>query len=267
MYILSNSNYTDDEEHSFGITDKERKKLKRVAKPTANYDVKSMKDIQTAKSNIMSRESQVRRLLESLKRTGNISSEGRKALKAYQAPKDMNILPKEILSRVALFADPVNRVAMRQTSKFWKNSIPQYSTKKQAENQIRKSLRDKNRAPVLPFSDLGKNRFMMSYQVSDTGRKFMHHNDARRFLKEVLLQKGNRDLFGIVFPGMYGAKPTNVQRLAIAKGITDDKSLNGTKFMMKLVRKLISRGAVLPPQVLASVSTKGGRKGNRTKVF
>lgn len=258
---MSNSNYTDDEEHSFGISDQERQRLKRVAKPTANYNVKSMKDIQNAKSNIKSRENQVRYLLESLKRTGNISSEGRKALKAYRAPKDMNILPQEILSRVALFADPVNRVAMRQTSKFWKSSIPQYSTKKQAENQIRKKV------SVLPFSDLGKNRFMMSYQVSDTGRKFMHHNDARRFLKEVLLQKGNRDLFGIVFPGMYGAKPTNVQRLAIAKGITDDKSLNGTKFMMKFVRNLISRGAVLPPQVLASVSTKGGRKGNRTKVF
>lgn len=258
---LSNSNLTDDEEHSFAISDQERKRLKRVANPSSvKYRAISMKDIQTAKSNINIKENAVRNLLESLKKSGNISSVGRKALKAYRAP-NMNILPREILSRVASFTDPVNRVAMRQTSKFWKNSIPQYSTKKEARNKIR------NKVSVLPFSDLAKNRFMMSYQVSDTGRKFMHHNDARRFLKEVLLQKGNRDLFGIVFPGMYGAKPTNVQRLAIAKGITDDKSLNGTKFMMKLVRKLISRRAVVPPQVLASVSTKGGRKGNRTKVF
>jgi hypothetical protein len=95
----------------------------------------------------------------------------------------------------------------------------------------------------------------------------MKHDQAREYLTKMFTHKGNGNIFTsffagkpLIFPGMYGAAPTDKQRLALAQAITSDKSKEGTDFMYKLIKKIISQrkgrlSAVhtLSPRLMASM--------------
>jgi hypothetical protein len=105
----------------------------------------------------------------------------------------------------------------------------------------------------------------------------MKNDQAREMLENLMTQRGNGDVFRsvgrndtpLIFPGMYGATPTEQQRLALAKAITGDKSKEGTAFMYKLIRRIMKRREQTPamttlsPMQLASMYTRRAPDRNR----
>eukprot|EP00966_Prymnesium_polylepis_P039204 910130-Prymnesium_polylepis.1 len=191
------------------------------------------------------------------------------------APKrkgDPTTLPSDVLKHVASFLHPVNTVALRQTSRAFRGAVNRHPTKRNALRSL-----------AIPFSrysqpegmyPAAQNRFIMN----TSGRRYMKHDQARMYLEKMFTHKGNGNIFGaslnpsqgmgpLVFPGMYGAVPTDHQRLALARAITGDNSKEGIDFMYKLIKRIRSRRNVrgaqsavsaLSPRSLASMYSKKG---------
>lgn len=215
------------------------------------------------------------------RRAGSTSPTERRK-KRRSAPKrkvnPTEVLPPELLKHVSSFLHPVNRVALRQTSTKLHNEINQYRTKRNVIPTLRDSAvlfhREQQALESNGLRKANLNRILMR----TSGRKYMKHDQARKYLEEMFKHKGPGNLFGtrfntpLIFPAMSGAKPTDKQRLALAQAITSDTSNEGTQFMYKLIKKIRSRRYTrlfnsnmvhhMSPRLLASMyRTQGpGRK-------
>lgn len=160
------------------------------------------------------------------------------------------VLPPELLKHVASFLHPVNTVALRQTSSGFRGAVNRYPTKQNALRYI-PGYRYNPNAPFwqhVRSNPAAQNKMIMT----SSGRRYMKHDQARKYLEKMFTHKGNGKIFGaslnpsqgmgpLVFPGMYGAVPTDHQRLALARAITGDKSEEGIDFMYKLIQRIGSR--------------------------
>lgn len=167
------------------------------------------------------------------------------------------VLPSELLKEVASYLHPVNRVALRQTSKKLHGDIERYPTKRSVIPTLRGSANllgyERNQlgeAGPYNVTNTNLNRILMR----SSGRKWMRNAEARKYLERMFTHTGDGNLFGeagamanapsnkpLLFPGMHGAVPTQRQRLALAKAITSDTSNAGTRFIHKLIQKIRTR--------------------------
>lgn len=218
------------------------------------------------------------------RRAGSTSPTGmRKKRSAPKRKGNTSTLPPELLKHVSSFLHPVNTVALRQTSSAFRGAVNRYPTKRNALRVLahpypRSSFKHPER--IYPEA---QNRLIMN----TSGRRYMKHDQARKYLEKMFTHKGNGNLFGkkayrnhfgtykpLVFPGMYGAAPTDHQRLALARAITGDKSKEGVEFMYKLIKKIISRrkggkmSAVraLSPRSMAAMYSKKGPGRRKVKM-
>ena len=151
-------------------------------------------------------------------------------------------LPPDVLKHVASFLHPVNTVALRATSSAFRSAVNRYPTKQKALNVL----------PSPYFNPSRVHRVSQNKLIMNTsGRRYMKHDQARKYLEKMFTHNGNGNIFRrdnsnrnampLVFPGMYGAAPTDHQRLALAQAITSDNSKEGIEFMYKLIKKITSR--------------------------
>ena len=199
------------------------------------------------------------------RRAGSTSPTGmrKKRRSAPKRKRNTSTIPPELLKHVSSFLHPVNRVALRQTSSAFRGGVNRHPTKQNALRSL---------GPVaLRRYPTAQNRLIMS----TSGRHYMKHDQLRNYLEKMFTHKGNGNIFvkdirnrekALIFPGMYGAVPTDNQRLALARAITSDNSKEGIEFMYKLIKRIISRrkgvrtSAVrtISPRSLASMYTTQG---------
>jgi hypothetical protein len=201
-------------------------------------------------------------------RIGSTTPGGRskKIRSAAKRKGNASTLPADVFGHVASFLHhPVNKLALRQTSSAIRDMVSRHPTKQNALRALGdpKANNFFQRQPHRMYP-AAQNRFIMN----TSGRRYMNHDQARKYLENMFTHKGNGDLFKnppVVFPGMYGSEPTDHQRLALARAITADESESGIEFMYKLIQKIIrsrrsrySAVHALSPQSLAHMYTKRG---------
>ena len=217
------------------------------------------------------------------RRAGSTSPTGRRK-KIRSAPKrkgNTSTLPPDVLKHVASFLHPVNTVALRQTSSAFRGAVNRHPTKRNALRVLAHPYPGSSFQRPEQIYPTAQNRLIMN----TSGRRYMKHDQARKYLEKMFTKKGNGNLFGmrtlvfgvpldnkkpVVFPGMIGAAPTDHQRLALARAITSDNSKEGVEFMYKLIKKIISRRkggrassvhALSPRSMAAMYSKKGPGRG------
>ena len=209
------------------------------------------------------------------RRAGSTSPTGRRK-KIRSAPKrkgNTSTLPPDVLKHVASFLHPVNTVALRQTSSAFRGAVNRHPTKRNALRVLAHpypgSIYDRPEG----LNTIAQNRLIMN----TSGRHYMKHDQTRKYLEKMFTHEGFGNLFRsslgrepLIFPGMYGAIPTDHQRLALARAITGDNSKEGIEFMYKLIKKIISRRkggrassvhALSPRSMAAMYSKKGPGRG------
>ena len=159
---------------------------------------------------------------------------------------------EDVSKHVASFLHPADTVALRQTSRAFRDAVERHPTKQNALRVLAKH-RPENMIPVW------QNRLIME----TSGRQYMKHDQARKYLEKMFTHRGYGNIFrknALVFPGMYYATPTPYQRWALARAITSDHSKEGVEFMYKLIQKIRSRRHglaskvhVISPRSLASM--------------
>jgi hypothetical protein len=181
-------------------------------------------------------------------------------------------LPPELLKHMSSFLHPVNRVALRQTSSAFRGAVNRHPTKRNALRVLAHPYPGSSFHRPEQIYPAAQNRLIMN----TSGRRYMKHDQARKYLEKMFTYKGSGNLFGmrpLVFPAMSGATPTDKQRLALAQAITSDTSKEGTEFMYKLIKKIRSPGTstgdhsirTLSPRSMAAMYSKKGP--GRRKVF
>ena len=187
------------------------------------------------------------------RRAGSTSpTVSRKKIRSAPKRKDpTEVLLPELLKHASSFLHPVNRVALRQTSSAFRGAVNRHPTKQNALRLLGPEQ----------LSVAAQNRLIMN----TSGRHYMKHDQARKYLEKMFTHKGSGNIFGekpLIFPGMYGEVPTDHQRLALARAITGDNSKKGIEFMYKLIQRIKIRrnGAVraLSPRSLASMYSRKG---------
>ena len=171
------------------------------------------------------------------------------------------MLPTDVLKHVGSFLHPANTVALRQTSRSFRDAVNRHPSKRNALRSIH--------VRSMGYYPAAQNRFIMN----TSRRHYMKQDQARKYLEKMFTHRGNGNLFRkgisarpLIFPGMLHARPTDQQRLALARAITGDKSKQGTDFMYKLIKRIKSRRGTgtmravtaLSPRSLASMYSTHG---------
>ena len=197
----------------------------------------------------------------------------------FNFERSMEGFPSEMLNHILSSLHPVNRTALRRSSKKLSEAVKK-TTKRNALISVK-----------FPFITSHYPEYVYNKYIMNTSqRRYMTHKDAEHYLQQMFEHKGNGDLFSMdnpLIPDMGHIQPTDAQRKQLAKAITDDKSDQGRKYMYRLIKKILSMvpsggsmyvhppasmfppgGSavfVLPPASMANVSRH--EAPNREKVF